>query len=57
MSDPALRTARAPAAMNSLRDVEPNVGLIFHDGGLDADPNFVAAVAEDAEGGDEGEGS
>ena len=29
--------------LNSLRDVEPNVGLIFHDGGLDADPNFVAA--------------
>jgi hypothetical protein len=44
--------------LNSLRDVEPNVGLIFHDGGLDADPNFVAAVAEDAEGDDdEQEGS
>jgi hypothetical protein len=33
--------------LNSLRDVEPSVGLIFHDGGLDADPNFVAAVSED----------
>ena len=43
--------------LNSLRDVEPNVGLIFHDGGLDADPNFVTAVAEDAEGGDDGEES
>ena len=42
--------------LNSLRDVEPNVGLIFHDGGLDADPTFVAAVAEDVEGDDE-EGS
>ena len=41
--------------LNSLRDVEPNVGLIFHDGGLDADPNFVAAVAEDTEGDDEEE--
>ena len=27
--------------LNSLRDVEPTVGLIFHDGGLDADPGFV----------------
>jgi len=43
--------------LNSLRDVEPNVGLIFHDGGLDADPHFVAAVGEDAEGDDEEEGS
>ena len=30
--------------LNSLRDVEPNVGLIFHDGGLDADPNFVTSL-------------
>ncbi|MGP0066025.1 MAG: DISARM system helicase DrmA, partial [Isosphaeraceae bacterium] len=43
--------------LNSLRDVEPNVGLIFHDGGLDADPGFVAAVAEDTEGDDEEERS
>jgi len=43
--------------LNSLRDVEPNVGLIFHDGGLDADPSFVAAVGEDTEGGDEEEDS
>lgn len=43
--------------LNSLRDVEPNVGLIFHDGGLDADPGFVAPVAEVAEGDDEEEGS
>ena len=43
--------------LNSLRDVEPNVGLIFHDGGLDADPGFVASVAEDAEGDDEEERS
>ena len=41
--------------LNSLRDVEPNVGLIFHDGGLDADPSFVTAVSEDDEGGDEEE--
>jgi hypothetical protein len=41
--------------LNSLRDVEPNVGLIFHDGGLDADPQFVAAVAEDAGGDDDQE--
>jgi hypothetical protein len=34
--------------LNSLRDVEPKVGLIFHDGGLDEDPNFEAAVSEDA---------
>ena len=37
--------------LNSLRDVEPTVGLIFDDGGLDADPSFVAAVSEDTEGG------
>jgi hypothetical protein len=43
--------------LNSLRDVEPSVGLIFHDGGLDADPNFVASVGEDAEGDDEEEPS
>jgi hypothetical protein len=35
--------------LNSLRDVEPNVGLILHDGGLDSDPNFVPAVGEDTE--------
>src|SRR5208337_3242099 len=39
--------------LSSLRDVEPNVGLIFHDGGLDADPGFVAAVSEDTEGEEE----
>jgi hypothetical protein len=33
--------------LNSLREVEPNIGLIFHDGGLDTDPGFVTAVAED----------
>ena len=37
--------------LNSLRDVEPNVGLILHDGGLDDDPTFVTAVSEDDEGG------
>ena len=41
--------------LNSLRDVEPNVGLILHDGGLDTDPNFVLAVSEDEEAGDNGE--
>jgi ATP-dependent helicase YprA (DUF1998 family) len=42
--------------LNSLWDVEPKVGLIFHDGGLDADPTFVAAVSEgDEGGGDEAE--
>ena len=35
--------------LNSLRDVEPTVGLIFHDGGLDEDPAFVAAVSEDSD--------
>jgi hypothetical protein len=43
--------------LNSLRDVEPNVSLIFQDGGLDADPNFVTAVSEDVEGDDEEERS
>jgi hypothetical protein len=33
--------------LNSLRDVEPTVGLIFHDGGLDEDPSFEVAVSED----------
>ena len=42
--------------LNSLRDVEPNVGLILHDGGLDADTGFVAAVSEDAEAEAEAEG-
>ncbi len=36
--------------------MEPTVGLIFHDGGLDADPAFVAAVSEDDGGGDDIEG-
>ncbi|MEP7341954.1 MAG: DISARM system helicase DrmA [Acidobacteriota bacterium] len=35
--------------LNSLRDVEPTVGLIFHDGGLDDDPNFEAAVSDDTD--------
>lgn len=35
--------------LNSLRDVEPTVGLILHDGGLDEDPSFVAAASEDAD--------
>jgi hypothetical protein len=35
--------------LNSLRDVEPTVGLIFHDGGLDEDPAFEVAVSEDNE--------
>jgi hypothetical protein len=35
--------------LTSLRDVEPSVGLIFNDGGLDDDPAFVAMVSEDAE--------
>ena len=42
--------------LNSLRDVEPTVGLIFHDGGLDADASFVTAISEDTEGGEEDEG-
>ena len=41
--------------LNSLRDVEPTVGLIFHDGGLDTDAGFVTAVSEDTEGGEEDE--
>ncbi len=39
--------------LNSLRDVEPTVGLIFHDGGLDTDASFVAAVGDDIEEGDD----
>ena len=39
--------------LNSLRDVEPTVGLIFHDGGLDEDPTFQAAVSEDSDAEDE----
>jgi hypothetical protein len=35
--------------LTSLRDVEPSVGLIFNDGGLDDDPAFVPMVCEDAE--------
>ncbi|MCG3145305.1 MAG: hypothetical protein HONDAALG_02894 [Gammaproteobacteria bacterium] len=35
--------------LNSLRDVEPTVGLIFHDGGMDEDPDFEAPVSEDSE--------
>jgi len=35
--------------LNSLRDVEPTVGLIFHDGGLDGDQDFEPAVSEDVE--------
>jgi hypothetical protein len=41
--------------LNSLRDVEPTVGLIFHDGGLDEDADFVAAVSEDSDSGEEEE--
>jgi hypothetical protein len=41
--------------LNSLRDVEPTVGLIFHDGGLDEDPTFVAPASEDTDS-DEEEG-
>jgi hypothetical protein len=35
--------------LNSLRDVEPTVGLILNDGGLDEDPAFVAATSEDTD--------
>lgn len=35
--------------LNSLRDVEPTVGLIINDGGLDDDPNFAPAVSEDTD--------
>ena len=43
--------------LNSLRDVEPNVGLIFNDAGLDADASFVTAVGEDTEADDQEDGS
>ncbi|MGH9837855.1 MAG: DISARM system helicase DrmA [Blastocatellia bacterium] len=33
--------------LNSLRDVEPTVGLILHDGGLDDDPDFAPAISEE----------
>lgn len=39
--------------LNSLRDVEPSIGLIFHDGGLDEDPEFLAPVSEDTDGDEE----
>jgi hypothetical protein len=35
--------------LNSLRDVEPTVGLIFHDGGLDDDPSFTPDSSEDTD--------
>jgi helicase-like protein len=35
--------------LNSLRDVEPMVGLIFNDGGLDEDPNFEVEVSEESD--------
>jgi len=55
LNRPGLDTWDDFTCLNSLRDVEPNVGLIFHDGGLDNDPSFVVPVAEDAEGDDEHE--
>jgi len=33
--------------LNSLRDVEPTVGLILHDGGLDDDPDFTPSESEE----------
>lgn len=33
----------------SLRDVEPSVGLILDDGGLDDDPSFHMAISEDTD--------
>jgi hypothetical protein len=41
--------------LNSLRDVEPTVGLVFHDAGLDGDPQFMPPVSEDAVGDEEDE--
>lgn len=41
--------------LNSLRDVEPTVGLVFHDGGLDEDPTFVPVVSEDTDTGTDDE--
>ena len=41
--------------LNSLRDVEPNVGLILSDGGLDADPGFVGDVSDGADDDDDEE--
>jgi hypothetical protein len=35
--------------LNSLRDVEPTVGLVFDDGGLDDDPSFVTLESEDTD--------
>jgi hypothetical protein len=57
LNRPGLESWDDFTCLNSLRDVEPNVGLILHDGGLDTDPAFVAAVAEDTEGDDEEEAS
>ena len=39
--------------LNSLRDVEPSIGLIFNDGGLDEDPAFMAPASEDTDGDEE----
>jgi hypothetical protein len=36
--------------LNSLRDVEPSVGLILADGGLDDVPDFDLAVSDDSDG-------
>lgn len=39
----------------SMRDVEPSIGLILDDGGLDDDPSFHLAVSEDTDTDGEGE--
>ena len=49
LNRPSLKQWDDFTCLNSLRDVEPTVGLIFHDGGLDEDPTFVAAVSEDSD--------
>ncbi len=33
--------------LNSLRDVEPTVGLILHDAGMDDDPNFSVTISDE----------
>lgn len=49
LNRPSLEPWDDSTCLNSLRDVEPTVGLIFHDGGLDDDPNFETAVSEDTD--------
>lgn len=47
MRRPSLEPWDDFTCLNSLRDVEPTVGLILEDGGLDADPHYVAPASDE----------